>query len=97
MSAALSAVTAAVVGVVLNLAIWFAVHVLFREVHAQQFSLGVVQVHSLWPEWSTISWGGLVCLAIASALIFGLKQNLFVALAVSVAVGVVWYGMLGAW
>ena len=30
--AALSAVTAAVVGVILNLAVWFAIHVLFREV-----------------------------------------------------------------
>ena len=30
-SAALSAVTAAVVGVILNLAVWFGVHVIFRE------------------------------------------------------------------
>ena len=32
-SAALSAITAAVVGVVMNLALWFALHVVFREVH----------------------------------------------------------------
>ena len=32
LSAALSAVTAAVVGVILNLAIWFALHVIWREV-----------------------------------------------------------------
>jgi len=32
LSAALTAVSAAVVGVILNLAIWFAIHVLFREV-----------------------------------------------------------------
>jgi chromate transporter len=32
LSAALTAITAAVVGVVLNLALWFALHVLFREV-----------------------------------------------------------------
>ena len=32
LSAALAAITAAVVGVVLNLAIWFALHVLFRDV-----------------------------------------------------------------
>jgi chromate transporter len=32
LSAALSAITAAVVGVVLNLAVWFALHTLFREV-----------------------------------------------------------------
>src|SRR5204862_2263087 len=32
LNAALSAITAAVVGVVLNLAIWFAIHTIFREV-----------------------------------------------------------------
>jgi len=32
LNGALSAITAAVVGVVLNLAIWFAVHTVFREV-----------------------------------------------------------------
>jgi chromate transporter len=32
LSAALTAVTASVVGVILNLAIWFAVHVIWREV-----------------------------------------------------------------
>jgi chromate transporter len=97
MAAALSAVTAAVVGVVLNLAIWFAVHVLFREVHAQEVTWGPVTLHTLWPVWQTVSWGGLVCLAVASGMIFWLKQNLFVSLGVSVAVGVVWYGLLGAW
>ena len=33
LSAALGAITAAVVGVILNLSIWFALHVLFAEVH----------------------------------------------------------------
>jgi len=32
LSAALSAITAAVVGVILNLAVWFAIHAVFREV-----------------------------------------------------------------
>ena len=32
LSAALSAITAAVVGVILNLALWFAIHTMFREV-----------------------------------------------------------------
>src|SRR5262245_40297299 len=31
LNAALSAITAAVVGVILNLAIWFAIHTVFRE------------------------------------------------------------------
>src|SRR4029079_7880339 len=36
LSGALSAITAAVVGVILNLAIWFAIHTVFREVRAFQ-------------------------------------------------------------
>jgi chromate transporter len=36
LSAALATITAAVVGVVLNLAVWFALHVLFAEVHEVQ-------------------------------------------------------------
>lgn len=44
LGAALSAVTAAVVGVILNLAVWFGVHVIFRETvpwHGYELSLGL--------------------------------------------------------
>lgn len=41
LSAALAAITAAVVGVILNLAIWFALHVLFGEVGRWQGPLGL--------------------------------------------------------
>jgi chromate transporter len=37
LSAALSTVTAAIVGVILNLAVWFALHVLFRTVEERSF------------------------------------------------------------
>ena len=41
-SGALSAITAAVVGVVLNLAVWFAIHALFRATtHLQGFGLTI--------------------------------------------------------
>ena len=38
LNASLSAITAAVVGVVLNLAVWFAVHTLFHETISGQDS-----------------------------------------------------------
>src|SRR5258708_11129614 len=44
LNAALSAITAAVVGVILNLAVWFALHTLFTtvtDVHAYGFSVSV--------------------------------------------------------
>jgi chromate transporter len=52
LNAALSAITAAVVGVILNLAVWFALHAIFATVH---------EVHGLGgrlfvPEWNTINW-----------------------------------------
>jgi len=40
LTGALSAITAAVVGVILNLAIWFAIHTVFRQTqHVQGFGL----------------------------------------------------------
>src|SRR5690606_33494163 len=56
LSATLSGITAAVVGVVLNLAVWFALHVVFAEVNAVQFG-----VARLWiPEFATINWMALL-------------------------------------
>ena len=94
LTAALSAVTAAVVGVVLNLAFWFAIKTLFREVHQLQYEIRGREFIWEWPVWTTISWGSVLCLAVAALLIFGLKRSLFVALGVSVAVGAVWYALL---
>ena len=47
LSAALAMVTAAVVGVIANLALWFALHVLFR--HVTDVSFGVATL--TWPDW----------------------------------------------
>jgi chromate transporter len=53
LSGALSAITAAVVGVILNLAIWFAIHIVFREVKPFQalglnFDMPVLASIDLW-------------------------------------------------
>ena len=50
LNAALSAITAAVVGVILNLAVWFAMHTVFREtvpVHAFPFAFDAPKVDSI--------------------------------------------------
>lgn len=52
LSAALAAITAAVVGVILNLAVWFALHVLFGEVALFEFgpiSIDVPEPASIQP------------------------------------------------
>ena len=50
MGAALSAVTAAVVGVILNLAVWFGIHVIFRQMvpwHKYGFALDIPVLTSI--------------------------------------------------
>jgi chromate transporter len=63
LAAALSAVTAAVVGVILNLALWFSVHFLFRsvtEAHIGPLRLDVPQWSSLDPLAALLSVAALI-------------------------------------
>lgn len=69
LSAALSAITAAVVGVILNLAIWFGLHVIFAEV-AERHLLGV---RLLIPQLGTLDPLALLLAAGAMAAIFHFK------------------------
>ena len=65
LSAALAAITAAVVGVVLNLAVWFALHVLFAkiaEIHQWGLRLLVPDLASLDPLSLILSAAALVAL-----------------------------------
>ncbi|WP_302139922.1 chromate efflux transporter [Halomonas alkalicola] len=66
LSAALSAITAAVVGVILNLAIWFGLHVIFAEV-AERHLLGV---RLLIPQLGTLDPLALLLAAGAMVAIF---------------------------
>ncbi|MEQ9326900.1 MAG: chromate efflux transporter [Rhodospirillales bacterium] len=62
---ALSAITAAVVGVILNLAVWFALHVFFAEVSRVE-AAGL----TLWvPEWATLDWRVVAMSAISGWLL----------------------------
>ena len=56
LGAALTAITAAVAGVILNLSIWFALHVLFHDVGAWRW--GVVELPL--PHWNTLDPAALV-------------------------------------
>jgi chromate transporter len=63
LNAALSAVTAAIVGVVLNLSVWFALHTLFGTVQTQRYGVLSVEV----PQWSTLH-GLATALAVGAML-----------------------------
>ncbi|MDM9626523.1 chromate efflux transporter [Rhizobium sp. S152] len=90
LSAALSAITAAVVGVILNLSLWFALHVLFAEVGRVALlsrGAGLPIVSLAWPQWATIDIAALLIFATASFLLFYAKVGMVRVLALSAAAG----------
>jgi len=72
LSAALAAITAAVVGVILNLSVFFALHVLFAKV--EPFEWGVVRLPV--PDLASLELRAAGISAVAFAMLFGLKQSL---------------------
>ena len=78
---ALTAITAAVVGVILNLSIWFALHVLFSSVEQIDFGWG----HVWWPAVSSIEWLAFALFILSGFLVFKLHWSIMkVLLSVSV-------------
>ncbi len=80
---ALTAITAAVVGVIANLAFYFAIHTLFSEVRER--SPGPLQFSV--PRWSTFSPAAAVVGALAFVLVFRLKWSVLRVLGVCAVVG----------
>ncbi|NJN40609.1 MAG: ATP-binding cassette domain-containing protein [Gammaproteobacteria bacterium] len=76
---ALAFVTAAVVGVIAHLSLWFTAHVLFASV--QRVETDLIQI--LYPMWSSIQWRAVGLTALAAVLLFGLHQNILRTLAVA--------------
>jgi chromate transporter len=83
LSAALTGITAAVVGVIANLALWFGLHVLFaRVVHID--SLGL---HMAWPDWTSIDPIACGLAALAVLLTFSGKVGVATLVALFAAIG----------
>jgi len=79
---ALSAITAAVVGVILNLAVWFSMHILFPGIQERSYGPINVLVPSVAVDWAAlaIAVGALVAL-------MRFKWNMLVVLGLATAVG----------
>ncbi len=87
LNSAMSSITAAIVGVVLNLAVWFGLHTVFgslRDVHVFGGSLQV-------PIWSTINIPALLIAAFAMIAIFRFKLGVIPTIGGSAALGVVYH------
>ncbi len=84
LSGALSAISAAVAGVILNLALWFALHILFARVsrlEAGPLSLPV-------PDPSSLDPGALALTILSAVLLIGLKRGIVTTLAIAAAAGI---------
>jgi chromate transporter len=86
LAAALSAITAAVVGVVLNLAVWFALHVGFGEVEPRAWGPLVLLV----PELGSVDWVSLAIAAAALVAMLRLRVGMLPTLGASAVVGGAW-------
>jgi chromate transporter len=84
LSAALSAITAAVVGVILNLAIWFAIHTIFRQtVEVRAFPLAFDA-----PNLASVDAWALVLAIAAAVAIFRFKVGMIPTLAACCLAGI---------
>jgi chromate transporter len=84
--AALSAITAAVVGVILNLSLWFGLHVVFREVNEVRAG----PLHLLVPRVASIDVPATLLAVFAMLALFRFKLALPKTLAASAALGAAW-------
>ena len=84
--------TAAVVGVILNLSLWFALHVIFGKVTATWH--GPLQIWT--PELASLNVEALALAILAAALLFGLRLGIAGTLALSAAAALVWSLLTGA-
>jgi chromate transporter len=91
LSAALAAITAAVVGVILNLAVWFAVHTLFGRVREVAVVGGSVDV----PVLATLDPAALFLAAAATLAIFRFRAGVIPVLLACAAAGVLYRLTLG--
>ena len=86
LSAALAAITAAVVGVIANLAVWFGTHFLFAD-HVRITSWGLELVV---PVASSLDVPALILASVALALVFGARLGVPAVLVITAALGIGW-------
>ncbi len=91
LSGALAAITAAVVGVILNLSVWFALHVLFGQVDER---------HIGWLRWYAfdplaLDWKAASLAAVAAVLAFALHRGLIEVVAIMATLGVAMRWVMG--
>jgi chromate transporter len=84
-SGALAAITAAVVGVIFNLSLWFGLHVIFARVYRPEGTF------KPWlPEFATIDPAALILGIIAAIALFAFDQGILRTLGLCAVLGAIW-------
>ena len=86
LAAAMAAITAAVVGVILNLALWFALNVVFPRLSFFDWH----GFHLPAPEWASFDPAAAIIALAAAALLFGLRLGMMATLGAAAVLGMVW-------
>jgi chromate transporter len=89
---ALAAITAAIVGVVLNLTVWFSLHVLFGTVRAVHAGPLLLQL----PAWETVNVAAVAIAIVAAVATLRFHVGMFALLGGSAVAGVLWHFRFGA-
>jgi chromate transporter len=89
LTGAMSAITAAVVGVIVNLAAWFALHLMFREIVVWQTYAGSIDV----PVLSSVNLPSLALTTVSIVAIFGFRAGMIPTLLASSAIGALWHAV----
>lgn len=85
LTTALSGITAAIVGVILNLGIWFSMHTLFKKVGALNYG----RLHIPIPVAESIDWGSVFITCTALLVYFKLKWDMIRTIAVCIVFGLI--------
>ncbi len=83
LTAALSGITAAVVGVILNLGVWFSIHTLFGKVEDLKFGA----FHLPLPDWTTVDWGAVFITIVALFIYLKLHWDMLKTIGVCAGLG----------
>jgi chromate transporter len=87
LSATLTGITAAVVGVIANLSIYFAIHTLFDSTTTRDFG----PIHLTVPDWATIDYQAVAVAALAFVLVFKFNLGVLRVLGICAVVGATLY------
>ncbi len=91
LDAVLSAITAAVVGVILNLAIWFALHVVFARVDEVR-AAGGLRLYV--PDWTSLDPAAAALAAAAMLAMIRFKLGMIPTLLASAVLGALWHSVM---